>query len=74
MNDRSILSDGEASIAATGVIHQITCCDCGLVHDVVASYDPQARMVALVFARRDVETKKARRSMKRKKQGIWSEK
>ena len=73
MDIRERLSNGEASIESAGDVHRIVCCDCGLVHDIIASYDPQKRMVALIFARRDAETKKARRSLKRKKMGLWSE-
>lgn len=74
MNDREILRDGEAVIVDAGEIHGLMCCDCGLVHDIIASYNSQSRLVAIIFARREKATKKARRSLKRKKQGIWSEK
>ena len=70
-DDRSILSDGECIIVGAGKHISLRCCDCGLVHDVWPSYDADKRMVSIMFVRDDDETKKVRRPLRRKGEGIF---
>ena len=68
---RSVVSDGESIIVPAGHHIPLTCCDCGLVHDLWPSYDPRSRLVSMMFVRNDEATKKARRKKRRKKEGVF---
>ena len=68
---RSSLADGESCIGPVGCHQQLSCCDCGLVHNIWPSYDPQTKQVSIMFVRDEKETKVARRSLRRKKAGVF---
>jgi len=68
---RSSIGNGESLIGITGERMCFTCCDCGLAHDIWPSYDPRERRIALLMKRNEGETNKARRRLKRNKEGIF---
>ena len=69
--ERSHLVDGESIITPTGVHRRLVCCDCGLVHDIWPSYDPEAQQVSIMIVRNDEETKPQRTRLRRKRAGVF---
>jgi len=68
---RETLRDGESIIISAGKYTEVGCCDCGLVHDVMVSYDPIRGLVSMTFERNDESTKKSRSHMKRRREGVF---
>ena len=68
---REKLFDGESIIISAGKYTEVGCCDCGLVHNVTASYDPGNRLVSMLFERNAKATKKGRACMKRRREGVF---
>jgi len=68
---RETLRDGESVIISAGKYTEIGCCDCGLVHDVMVSYDPLRRLVSMTFERNAESTKKDRSRIKRRREGVF---
>ena len=69
--DRSHLVDGECAIVPVGKHHQLSCCDCGLVHDIWPSYDPIVKMVSIMFVRNSKTTQSERARLKRNRTGVF---
>jgi len=68
---RETLRDGESVIISAGKYTEIGCCDCGLVHDVMVSYDPLRSLVSMTFNRNSETTKTDRSRMKRRREGVF---
>ena len=68
---RETLRDGESIIISAGKYTEVGCCDCGLVHDVMVSYDPIRSLVSMTFERNTESTKKDRSRMKRRCEGVF---
>ena len=58
--------DGEGFVVPLDQIYRLACCDCGLVHDVVLSYDPQTGELGMATRRNNRATAQRRRSIKDK--------
>lgn len=62
---------GEGSIQSVGTKFSLICCDCGLTHEHVITYDPTNQLTCISSKRNNEDTKKHRRSMKRRKEGVF---
>ena len=58
--------DGEGFVVPLDQIYRLACCDCGLVHDVVLSYDQQTGELGMATRRNNRATAQRRRSIKDK--------
>lgn len=58
--------DGEGFVVPLDQIYRLACCDCGLVHDVVLSYDQQTNELGMATRRNNRATAQRRRSIKDK--------
>ena len=52
--------DGEGFVVPTDEVYGLVCCDCGLVHDVVWSYDKDTNELGMAAKRNDEATKQRR--------------
>lgn len=58
--------DGEGFVVPLDQIYRLACCDCGLVHDIVLSYDEQTGELGMATRRNNRATSQRRRSIKDK--------
>lgn len=58
--------DGEGFIVPLDEVYRLACCDCGLVHDIVLSYDEKMSQLAMATKRNNRATAQRRRSIKGK--------
>lgn len=70
-DERNRLIDGESIIGPPGGHRRLVCCDCGLVHDIWPSYDPDVQQVSIMIVRNDEETKPERNRLRRKRAGVF---
>ena len=58
--------DCEGFVVPLDQIYRLACCDCGLVHDIVLSYDEQTGELGMAARRNNRATAQRRRSIKDK--------
>ena len=58
--------DEEGFVVPLDELYRLACCDCGLVHDVVFSYDNQTGELGMATRRNNRATAQRRRSIKDK--------
>lgn len=56
--------DGEGFIVPLDKIYRLACCDCGLVHDIVLSYDKKLNRLGMATKRNNRATAQRRRFMR----------
>ena len=56
--------DGEGFVVPLNEIYRLACCDCGLVHDIVLSYDKETGELGMATKRNNRATAQRRRNMK----------
>ena len=56
--------DGEGFIVPLDEVYRLACCDCGLVHDIVLSYDKETNELAMAAKRNNRATAQRRRSIR----------
>jgi len=70
-NDRYTTYSGESSIQSVGTKFSLICCDCGLTHEHIITYDPTNQLTCISSRREKENTKKNRRYLRRRKEGVF---
>ena len=65
--------DGEGFVVPTDEVYGLVCCDCGLVHDVVWSYDKDTNELGMAAKRNDEATKQRRAEQTEQEPVAWHE-
>lgn len=55
--------DGEGFVVPLDEVYRLACCDCGLVHDIVLSYDKETGELGMATKRNNRATAQRRRNM-----------
>ena len=55
--------NGEGFVVPLDEVYRLACCDCGLVHDIVLSYDKETGELGMATKRNNRATAQRRRNM-----------